>query len=98
VVEAAARLVSIDSVIAATPEVDGETVLASVVRPIPYGEGKVHGLRARMGSAPLLAAFGDNAFDVAMLKEARVPVAVRPKARLAERVHEVPGLVVIERR
>ncbi len=98
VVEAAARVLGIESVIAATPEMEGETVLASVVRPIPYGEGKVHGLRARMGAAPLLAAFGDNAFDVAMLKASHVPVAVRPKPRLTERAHEVPGLITIERR
>ena len=65
--------------------------------PIPYGEGKVHGLRARMGATPLLAAFGDNAFDVAMLRSARIPVAVRPKERLLARSHEVPDLVVVQR-
>ncbi len=43
----------------------------------------------------LCAAFGDNAFDVAMLSEARVPVAVRPKDRLRERAAEVAGLVEI---
>ena len=36
---------------------------------------------------------GDNAFDVALLLQARVPVAVRPKPRLRERAAEVPGLV-----
>ena len=44
----------------------------------------------------LYAAFGDNAFDVAMLREARVPVAIRPKPRLLERAGEVDGLVVLE--
>jgi len=95
VVEAAARIVGVESVIAATPETVGGVVRARVVRPIPYGEGKVHNLRARIGEAPLLAAFGDNAFDVALLRAALVPVAVRPKDRLVARAHEVPGLVVI---
>ena len=46
------------------------------------------------GSAPRrrsIAAFGDNAFDVALLASARVPVAVRPKPRLRERAAEVRG-------
>jgi phosphatidylglycerophosphatase C len=67
------------------------------VRPIPYGAGKVMHLRAKLGARPLYAAFGDNAFDVAMLREARVPVAIRPKPRLVERAGEVPALVVLER-
>jgi phosphoserine phosphatase len=39
------------------------------------------------------AAFGDNAFDVPLLKQAAVPVAVRPKAKLRRLEHEVPGIV-----
>ena len=66
---------------------------ADVDRPIPYGPGKVQRLRARIGERPLLAAFGDNAFDVALLSESRVPVAVRPKQALRGRASEVPELV-----
>jgi phosphoserine phosphatase len=54
-------------------------------------------LRAKLGARPLYAAFGDNAFDVPMLREARVPVAIRPKPRLVERAGEIPGLLVLER-
>jgi phosphoserine phosphatase len=100
IVEQAARLVGIElvNVAAATAERDASgRVLASVVRPIPYGPGKVMHLRAKLGARPLYAAFGDNAFDVAMLREARTPVAIRPKPRLVERAPEVPNLVVLER-
>ena len=66
-----------------------------MIRPIPYGPGKVTRLRERIGTRPLYAAFGDNAFDVPMLREATVGVAVRPKPRLREKAHEVPGIVEI---
>jgi HAD superfamily phosphoserine phosphatase-like hydrolase len=99
IVHAAARLVGIEAmrVTSATERVDGRgIVLSEVDRPIPYGPGKVKRLREKLGERPLYAAFGDNAFDVALLNEACVPVAIRPKARLVERAAEVPGLVVLE--
>jgi phosphatidylglycerophosphatase C len=71
--------------------------MPSVVRPIPYGPGKVMQLRAKLGARPLYAAFGDNAFDVPMLREARIPVAIRPKPRLVERASEIPNLLILER-
>jgi phosphatidylglycerophosphatase C len=101
VVEQAARRVGIapTNVASATEERDSSgLIVPSVVRPIPYGTGKVMHLRAKLGARPLYAAFGDNAFDVAMLREARIPVAIRPKPRLVERASEVPGLLVLERR
>jgi phosphatidylglycerophosphatase C len=100
VVEQAARRVGIarTNVASATEERDSKgLIVSSVVRPIPYGAGKVMHLRAKLGVRPLYAAFGDNAFDVAMLREARIPVAIRPKPRLVERASEVPGLLVLER-
>jgi HAD superfamily phosphoserine phosphatase-like hydrolase len=100
VVHQAARRVGIEAanVASATEERDPAGVLLpSAVRPIPYGPGKVMHLRAKLGARPLYAAFGDNAFDVAMLREARTPVAIRPKPRLVERASEVPNLVTLER-
>lgn len=98
VVEAAGRVVGIDGahVFAATPTYDGAIMLPRVVRPIPYGPGKVGAIRAYAKARPLYAAFGDNVFDLAMLTEARVAVAVRPKSRLRERAHEVHGIVEIQ--
>ena len=81
-------------IVAARPRFDGDVMLPEVERPIPYGAGKVSRLREHLGpSRPLLAAFGDNAFDVDLLASARVGVAVRPKPRLRERAGQVPGLV-----
>ncbi len=101
VVHAAARIVGIDpnDVASATEVCSNEgIVMADVERPIPYGPGKVKHLRAMIGATtPLYAAFGDNAFDVAMLCEAKLGVAIRPKPRLVDRAHEVPGIVVLER-
>lgn len=100
IVHQAAKLVGIDSanVASATEETDSNgVILPRVVRPIPYGPGKVMHLRAKLGARPLYAALGDNAFDVPMLQEARIPIAVRPKPRLMERASEVPKLVTLER-
>jgi phosphatidylglycerophosphatase C len=80
--------------VAARPRFDGGRMLADVEAPIPYGAGKMTRLRELVGhDRPLYAAFGDNAFDVALLAGAGVPVAVRPKPRLRARAAEVPGLV-----
>jgi phosphatidylglycerophosphatase C len=95
VVAAGARIgFAPDQVVAARARFDGEVMLPEVERPIPYGPGKVSRLLERIGArGTLYAAFGDNAFDVALLASARIGVAVRPKTRLRQRAHEVPGLV-----
>jgi HAD superfamily phosphoserine phosphatase-like hydrolase len=99
VVEEAARTLGIDEahVVATTPLYEGSVMRAAVDVPIPYGEGKVTRLRERLGERPLYAAFGDNVFDIPLLRAATIPVAVRPKRRLAEKVHEVDGLVELVR-
>jgi phosphoserine phosphatase len=82
------------AVVGADPRFEGDVLLPDVHRPIPYGPGKVSRLREHIGAErTLYAAFGDNAFDVALLASARVGVAVRPKPRLRECAHEVPGVV-----
>jgi phosphoserine phosphatase len=60
---------------------------------VTYGAGKVDALRAALEGAPLLGAFGDSAYDLPMLAEARVAVAVRPKPELRARSAACPGLV-----
>ncbi len=84
VVEAAGKGLGFDRehILAATaPFVDG-VMLAEVVRPIPYGPGKAALLASRLEGRPLLGAFGDNIFDVPMLRAARVAVVVEPKPKL----------------
>jgi phosphatidylglycerophosphatase C len=95
IVEAAAEIVGIaaTNVIAATPRHDTEGIMPDVERPIPYAAGKAERLRDRLGARRLYAAFGDNAFDVAMLAGADIGVAVRPKAALRARAGEVAGIV-----
>ena len=95
VAEAGARVgFPADRVVAACPRFQGDVMLAEVERPIPYGAGKVSRLVERIGvRRTLYAAFGDNAFDVALLASARIGVAVRPKPRLRARADEVAGLV-----
>lgn len=83
-------------VVAAREAYDSAGIVQTAVeRPIPYGDGKVKRLRERLGSRVLYAAFGDNAFDVPLLREARIPVAIRPKQRLLDRALEVPDLAVL---
>ena len=79
-------------VLGAESDFEGERMAARPRRPIPYGPGKVTALRSKIGDRPLLAAFGDNVFDIDMLQRATVAVAIRPKPRLTARAGEVRGL------
>ncbi len=100
VVEQAARVVGIDvaNVVSATEERDAsDRVRPSVIRPIPYGPGKVLHLRRKIVTRPLVAAFGDNVFDIPMLHDATLGVAIRPKPRLLARANELAEVVVLER-
>lgn len=98
VVVEAGRVAGIDEhhVVASTPCYVTGVMLPDVERPIPYGPGKAHHLEARVEDRSLLAAFGDNVFDLVMLRDAKIPVAVRPKARLRERASELANLVELE--
>lgn len=94
IVEVAAEVVGVDvaNVVALSPRWEGDTMLPDVERPIPYGPGKVDGLRAKIGARPVYAAFGDSPFDLAMLADAELAIAVRPKPKLRARASELPGL------
>lgn len=98
IVGPAAEMVGIASshVVAVTPLSDGARFLADVERPIPYAAGKVSQLKRRIGERPLLAAFGDNVFDLEMLGAATLPIAVHPKKRLLEQSHTLASLRTLE--
>lgn len=98
VVQQGIRLLGLDPgcVIAATASVRHDTVQPELAEPLPYGTGKVDALHRRVPGARVLAAFGDNVFDIDMLKLGHVAVAVRPTQRLVERWSEVQGLVVLD--
>ena len=74
-------------VFAATPQYALGRMIPRTNEPIPYGPGKRTILQAELaqtGGGELLAAFGDNVFDLPMLEVARFGVAVRPKKRLLD--------------
>jgi phosphatidylglycerophosphatase C len=94
IVEAAAAAAGISPshVLAATAVLENDRFVPAVRKPIPYGAGKATALEAVLGTTPLLAAFGDNAFDEQMLGAAERPIAVRPKPRLVSRAPAIAGL------
>jgi phosphoserine phosphatase len=98
---AGARLgIAPDHVAAMTPATSGDGVILPVLDgPIVYGEGKLAALeRVRPGArGALLGAFGDSAYDAAMLRAARVPVAVTPVPALLALAPTIPGLVALDR-
>jgi len=95
IVDAAAELVGFPTshIAAATAGFDGDVMAACMDGPVPYDPGKMIAIEARIGKRVLYAGFGDNIYDVAMLKAARVAVTFRPKARLLKRLDEIPGIV-----
>lgn len=57
---------------------------------VPYGKSKVVKLRERVGSAALVAAFGDSLFDLELLTAATFGVAVDPKPELLSAIADCP--------
>jgi phosphoserine phosphatase len=83
-------------VIAMTPNVSEDVIRPGIAGIWPYGEGKAKALDAALEGRTIVAAMGDNVFDVPMLRAARVPLAIRPKAALVNVRDNVPGLVRLQ--
>jgi phosphoserine phosphatase len=83
----------IDGVFAMSQVAEDGVLVARLVEPVTYGVGKTDALRAGVAGKTLLAAFGDSPFDLHLLREARLAVAVRPKPELRARAAECSGLV-----
>lgn len=98
---AAPRLgIALDRVVAMTPALDGEgRLLPRLAGPIVYGEGKMAALEAKRPDArkTLLGAFGDSTYDAAMLRAARVPVAVTPAPGLVTLLPTIPNVTILAR-
>lgn len=58
--------------------------------PLPYGADKVVAGRRLLAGRPWLAALGDSAFDVEMMKEAKLAGVLGNKPELAQRLSGVP--------
>ncbi len=61
---------------------------SELAAPVPYAEGKVTAARRFAAGARPLAALGDSPFDLAMLRDAELGVAVNPKPSLRARLAE----------
>jgi phosphatidylglycerophosphatase C len=97
IVEAGAALVGVsaDRVIAMRPNTRSGHVAPGLDGPVVYGEGKLTALRSMRPESPILGAFGDSTYDAALLRAARVPVAVYPSKGLLDLAPTIPGVVVI---
>lgn len=85
-----------DSIVACTPARTSDDVLLPYLSaPLPYLEHKVHALSRLVPDCHLLAAFGDNGFDLPLLHAARVAVAVRPKPALRAGLSQLPRALVL---
>jgi phosphoserine phosphatase len=73
---------------------DDGVLLPALGCPATYAAGKLARLREHTHDA-LLAALGDSIYDLALLKDALVPVAVDPKPSLRAALDELAGAVVL---
>ncbi|MEO6603673.1 MAG: HAD family hydrolase [Polyangiaceae bacterium] len=80
---------------ASTPLVVSGVIAPQMAGALPYAAAKCVAGRALLGTAHWLGSFGDNVFDLEMLVEAEVAVAVRPKPALRARLTEVPGVLLL---
>lgn len=83
-------------VAASRPALIGDRIAPELAWPVPYAEAKPRALRDLVGDATLLASFGDNVFDIELLRAARIGVAVRPKPALQLRLPELEGVFVLQ--
>jgi phosphatidylglycerophosphatase C len=81
---------------ASTPRVVSGVIAPGMASDLPYGAGKCVAGRALLGTSHWLAAFGDNAFDLEMLLEAELGIAVRPKPALRALLGKFPGVRLLD--
>lgn len=95
-VERALRVIGlqVDAVLGAEPRVDAGRLLPELAAPVLVGTSKATALGAHT-SRPLLAAFGDDVRDLALLASGRLAVAVDPTDALRARLGEVRDVAVL---
>ncbi len=92
---AAAWGFEVADIAASTPRVSESVICAEMADEVPYGMAKCRAGRRLLGDARWVASFGDNVFDLEMMREAEIAVAVRPKPALTARLGEVPGVLLL---
>ncbi|KYF57757.1 hypothetical protein BE08_15510 [Sorangium cellulosum] len=85
-----------ERIAAMTPAVREGRIAPELGAPATYGEGKTRALERIFPELAVLAAFGDSAYDAALLRTARVPVAVAPSPKLLAVAGSVPGLLLLD--
>lgn len=97
VVRAALRHVALPlaDVVAMAPRIEGGVLQPELGAPAVYGPGKVAAIERVRPGVRLIAAFGDSGYDVAMLRAARVRVAVAPKPALREAAASLGDVFVL---
>lgn len=84
-----------EDIAAADPVIEGDVIQPRMGAPVPFGIQKCAAERALLGDVPCLAAFGDNIYDLDMLKAARLGVAVRPKDALLSAISNETRIVLL---
>jgi phosphatidylglycerophosphatase C len=73
----------------------GSRILPSMHGEVPYAAAKCLAGQRLLGDADWLASFGDNLYDIDMLRAARLGVAVTPKPALRKLLPELPFVVLL---
>lgn len=87
--------ISVFDIAGAVPEMAGGRVAPRMAGPVPYAEVKSAAGSSLLSGHDWLASFGDNSFDVELLRAARLGVAVHPKPALSARLGEIDGVLVL---
>jgi phosphoserine phosphatase len=87
---------SVFDIAGAVPRSSAGVILPEMGEPLTYGPEKPLAGKRLLENYDWLGSFGDSAFDVEMLRAARVGVAVHPKPALRARLSELPHAVVLE--
>jgi phosphoserine phosphatase len=83
------------TIAACQPRVVERILTTKLAAPLPYGEHKLTALARLLPGESLLGAFGDNSFDLPLLRAARVAVAVRPKPALRDLLPSLPRAITV---
>lgn len=96
VVEEAARDLGFgpDDIVAGRAQAADGVFLPALAGSLPYGPDKVRAGKRLLGNVNWLAAFGDSDFDAEMLSESKLPVLVRPRPALLDRLGQLRRAVL----
>jgi phosphoserine phosphatase len=80
---------------ASDPEAAGERILPRMRGEVPYESAKCRAGERLIGEAEWLASFGDNLYDIDMMRAARLGVAVKPKLALRKLLPGLPFITLL---